>query len=61
MMPAKNTLPVGLVNLQATTNSQADWGALFAGMVIIMIPTLIIYLIFQKYITSGLTAGAVKG
>lgn len=61
MSPAKNTLPVGLVNLQATTNSSADWGALFAGMVIIMIPTLLIYFIFQKYITSGLTAGALKG
>jgi len=61
MTPVKNTLPVGLVNLQATTNHQADWTALFAGMVIVMIPTMVIYLIFQKYITSGLTAGAVKG
>lgn len=61
MTPAKNTMPVGLVNLQGSTMHQADWAALFAGMVIIMIPTLIIYFIFQKYITSGLTAGAVKG
>lgn len=61
MTPTKNTLPVGLVNLQATTNSQSDWGALFAGMVIIMLPTMLIYLLFQKYITSGITSGAVKG
>lgn len=61
MTPAKNTIPVGLANLQATTNSQADMTALFAGMVIVMVPTMIIYLFFQKYITSGLTAGAVKG
>ena len=30
---AKNTIPVGLVSLQATSTSQADWAALFAGMV----------------------------
>lgn len=57
----KSTLPVGLVALMATTNHQADWVALFAGMVIVMIPLMIIYLVFQKYITSGMTAGAVKG
>ena len=45
----------------ATTNHQADWAALFAGMVIVMIPLMTIYLVFQKYITSGITAGAVKG
>lgn len=58
---SKSTLPVGLVALMATTNHQADWVALFAGMVIVMIPLMIIYLVFQKYITSGMTAGAVKG
>lgn len=59
--PTKSTLPTGLVSLMAATNHQADWAALFAGMVIVMIPLMTIYLIFQKYITSGITAGAVKG
>lgn len=59
--PTKSTLPTGLVSLMATTNHQADWAALFAGMVIVMIPLMTIYLVFQKYITSGITAGAVKG
>lgn len=61
LSPTKSTLPVGLVELMEATNHQADWGALFAGMVIVMIPTLVIYLLFQKYITSGMTAGAIKG
>ncbi len=59
--PMKSTLPTGLVSLMATTNHQADWAALFAGMVIVMFPLMTIYLVFQKYITSGITAGAVKG
>lgn len=61
LTPEKSTLPIGLVSMMETTNHMADWGALFAGMVIVMIPTLIIYFTFQKYITSGMTAGAVKG
>jgi multiple sugar transport system permease protein len=30
------------------------------GIIIIMIPTILIYLFFQKYILAGVTAGAVK-
>jgi N-acetylglucosamine transport system permease protein len=38
-----------------------DWGALFAGLVIIMIPTIIIYLIGQRYLLQGIGAGGLKG
>ncbi len=38
-----------------------DWGALFAGLVIIMIPTMIIYLIGQRYLLQGIGAGGLKG
>lgn len=55
------TLPLGIQNLLMVEHYGADWGALFAGLLIVMIPTLIIYLIFQRQITEGLTAGAVKG
>lgn len=61
LTPDKVTLPVGLISLQAATRHQCDYGALFAGMVIVMIPTLIVYMFFQKQLTSGITAGAVKG
>lgn len=57
----KITLPVALVALKATSEYSADWGALFAGLVIVMIPLIIIYLTFQKHITSGVTTGAIKG
>lgn len=59
--PEKSTLPLGLVRLMQTARYKTDWGSLFAGLTIVMIPTLIIYIAFQRQITSGITAGAVKG
>lgn len=55
------TLPLGIASLQNVMQYSTDWGALFAGLVIIVVPTLIVYLIFQRQITEGLTAGAIKG
>lgn len=57
----KRTLPVGLVRLTETLQFKTEWGALFAGLVIIMAPSIIIYTIFQSQLTKGLTAGSVKG
>lgn len=39
----------------------ADWSMIFAGVCLIVLPMLIIYLFAQKFIISGITAGAVKG
>lgn len=39
---------------------QGSWQYLAAGIIIIMIPTIIIYLFFQKYILAGVASGAVK-
>lgn len=55
------TLPLGIANLVMQQQYQTDWGALFASLVIVMIPSLFIYLFFQRQITEGLTAGAIKG
>lgn len=57
----KITLPLAIANLAQKQHYQTDWGALFAGLVIVMLPTLIGYIAFQRRITQGLTAGAVKG
>lgn len=40
---------------------QGSWQTLAAGIIIIMLPTIVIYLFFQKYILAGISAGAVKG
>lgn len=61
---AKNelhTLPLGIANLTMTQKYQADWGALFASLAIGILPTVILYTVFQRQIQAGLTAGAVKG
>jgi len=57
---SKKTLPVGIVNLMARATYHTDYGAMFAGLVVVMIPSLIFYMLLQKKITSGLTTGGVK-
>ena len=39
---------------------QGSWQTLAAGIIIIMVPTIMIYVFFQKYILAGVAAGAVK-
>ena len=39
---------------------QGSWQTLAAGFIVIMLPTILIYLFFQKYILAGVAAGAVK-
>lgn len=58
---ATHTLPLGIANLTMTQKYAADWGALFAGLTIGVLPTLVLYAFFQRQIQEGLTAGAVKG
>lgn len=52
------TITVNLYMFKSATNAQ--WNLLIAGLTVSMIPIIIIYILGQKYITSGLTAGAVK-
>jgi len=40
---------------------RSDWVTLFAAVVITMIPSIVIYLIFQKRVVQGLTMGGIKG
>ena len=54
-------LPQGLQFLAVQQQYDSDFSALFAAITIVMIPTLIVYLIFQNQIQKGLTAGALKG
>lgn len=57
----KRTLPIGLINLMEVQRYATDWGALFAGLVVVMVPTILVYAILQKYITNGLSVGGLKG
>jgi multiple sugar transport system permease protein len=53
------TLPVAIFNF--ISYASIDWGGLMAAAVLITLPVLIITVFMQRYIVSGLTAGAIKG
>ncbi len=55
------TLPVGLLNLMQAQQSAAQYGIMYAGLVLVMLPTLILYMCVQKQLTEGMTAGGLKG
>lgn len=55
------TLPLGLANLAITAQFRTDYGMLFAGLVIVTLPILAIFIALQRHLVKGVTAGAVKG
>ena len=59
--PDRYLLSQGLQFLAIQQGYGNDYSALFAALVITMVPTLIIYVLFQRRLESGLTAGALKG
>ena len=58
--PEKLTLATGLQSLINDPYSK-DWSMFTAGAILAALPTVILFLFLQKFITSGLTAGATKG
>lgn len=56
---SKFTLPMGVMDFMG--EHAADWNLILAFLTLAMIPAIIIYVLCQKYIVSGLTGGAVKG
>lgn len=62
LMPnSTKTLPVGLINLMQSQRGAANYGPMYAGLVIVMLPTLILYMLVQQKLTEGMTVGGVKG
>ena len=55
------TLPVGLLNLMQAQQSAAQYGIMYAGLVMVMLPTLILYICVQKKLIQGMTVGGLKG
>ena len=58
--PAMYTLPVALATF-ATGQYQADHGMLMAGSVVLVLPVLIIFVLFQRWITEGIATTGLKG
>jgi len=57
---SKFTLPVMMTALQSGRFGAIDWGAVQAGVTVMMVPCLILFLILQRFYIRGLMAGAVK-
>ena len=55
----KLTISVGIATMQGENST--DFGILMAGSALASVPIIIVFLIFQKYFTKGITMGAVKG
>ncbi|MCW6511571.1 carbohydrate ABC transporter permease [Lichenifustis flavocetrariae] len=56
----KFTLPVLMTAVRSGHYGSVDWGAVQAGVTVMMIPCLLLFLLLQRYYIRGLTAGSVK-
>ena len=56
---AQKTISLGIAALQSSDST--DYGLIMAGAALASVPIIIIFLMFQKYFTQGITMGAVKG
>ena len=60
-MPSNKLRTLTTFLMNYANAQQGSWQVLAAGIIVVMIPTVLIYIVFQKYILSGIAAGAVKG
>ena len=58
--PKHQVIPQGLIELSVNQGYKSDWSGLFAGVTMAMLPVLIVYIVFQRQVQSGLTAGVGK-
>lgn len=54
------TLPVSLARLNLRAGQYSDYGALFAALVIVLVPTIIMYSVGQRHLIQGVSAGGIK-
>jgi N-acetylglucosamine transport system permease protein len=62
LVPSENkwVLTQGIANININAGYEVDYPGLFAALSMAIIPMIVVYVIFQRQIQSGLTAGAVK-
>jgi trehalose/maltose transport system permease protein len=57
----QRTVPVAIALISGATAYELPWGKVMAACVIVTVPLIVLVLVLQRFIISGLTAGAVKG
>jgi raffinose/stachyose/melibiose transport system permease protein len=55
------TLPLGLYAFAAASQWQLNWNLILADVVFVSLPLVLVYVVAQRWIVSGLTAGGVRG
>jgi raffinose/stachyose/melibiose transport system permease protein len=60
-LPGADNVTAQVTLFSFISQFSSQWNLLFADVIIVSIPPLIMYIFFQRQIVSGLTAGAVKG
>ncbi|MGE5319419.1 MAG: carbohydrate ABC transporter permease [Hyphomicrobiaceae bacterium] len=55
------TVPVAIALISGASSHELPWGNIMAASVIVTVPLIVLVLVFQRRIVSGLTAGAIKG
>ncbi|KAB2903184.1 MAG: carbohydrate ABC transporter permease [Anaerolineae bacterium] len=60
-LPGEDNVTAQLTLYSFRSQFNTQWNLLFANVIIITIPPLIMYIFFQRQIVAGLTAGSVKG
>jgi N-acetylglucosamine transport system permease protein len=58
---SKRTISLGLYALSNSMQYTGDWVGLFAGVVIVMVPTILLFILLSERLISSITLGAVKG
>ncbi|MDR1352126.1 MAG: carbohydrate ABC transporter permease [Treponema sp.] len=58
---AVRPVAVGLYNMIQSMRYTGDWGGMFASVIIVFLPTFILYILLSEKIIAGVTAGAIKG
>ncbi len=56
---SRRTLPVAIANFRGVHAS--DWGLIFAASLTAVVPSVLLFIFFQRYFVQGLTSGAVRG
>ena len=59
--PNKRTLPIVVASLHSATDASKDYGMIYMVIFLSIIPLVIVYFVFSRFIMKGLTLGAVKG
>lgn len=58
---SKYTIGVNIYHANMLMQYTNDWVTLFAGVIITMIPSVLVFMFFQRWIMEGATLGSVKG